>query len=92
MPIPNKISMSRLYGFIEKYFSAQLDLRVRLFNVLCLASTIFCVVIGIINIVVGLEIISIIIDFAAAAFCYVMLLYSSKSGRTHLCHLIFMMQ
>ncbi|OPZ85576.1 MAG: Adaptive-response sensory-kinase SasA [Firmicutes bacterium ADurb.Bin419] len=64
-------------------------MRVRLFNVLVLASAIFCVAIGIINLVAGLEIISVIIDFAAAGFCYALLLYSSKRGRTHLCHLIF---
>jgi signal transduction histidine kinase len=80
---------SILHRFMEKYFSSQLDLRVRLFNVLVLASAIFCVVIGIINFTAGLGIISVIIDFAAAAFCYALLLYSSKRGRTHLCHMIF---
>lgn len=89
MPDPNKTPVSILHRFVEKYFSAQLDLRVRLFNVLVLASAIFCVAIGIINFTAGLGIISVIIDFAAAAFCYALLLYSSKRGRTHLCHLIF---
>lgn len=87
--VPNKVTVSILRRFIEKYFSAQLDLRVRLFNVLVLASAIFCVAIGIINFMAGLGIVSVIIDFAAAAFCYALLLYASKRGRTHLYHLIF---
>lgn len=89
MTVPNKNSVSILHRFMEKYFSSQLDLRARLFNVLVLASAIFCVAIGIINFAAGLGIISVIIDFAAAAFCYALLLYSCKKGRTHLCHLIF---
>ena len=80
---------SMLHRFVVKYFSSQLDLRVRLFNVLVLASAIFCVVIGIVNVAAGLGIISVIIDFTAAAFCYALLLYSRKRGRTHLCHMIF---
>ncbi|MDR2931739.1 MAG: hypothetical protein LBV27_01395, partial [Oscillospiraceae bacterium] len=81
--------MSILRRFIDTYFSARLDLRVRLFNVLVLASAIFCVVIGVINFASGLAIVSVIVDFAAAAFCFALLVYATKSGRTRLCHLIF---
>ncbi|MDR1558495.1 MAG: S-layer homology domain-containing protein [Clostridiales bacterium] len=42
----------------NRYFNKEIDLRVRLFNVLVLASSIFCVVIGAVNLASGVGIVS----------------------------------
>ncbi len=86
MPNQNKRIKSMLGRFFYKYLSPQFDLRIRLYNTLVITSIIFCIVIGIVNLVSGVGIVSVIVDLAAAIFCYVMLQYASKSGRAQLCH------
>jgi signal transduction histidine kinase len=81
---------NRLSRFTQTYFAQDLDLRVRLFNVLVLASTIFCVAIGAVNLFAGVGIVSVIVDLAAALFCYI-LLRCAGNGRVKvvICELIF---
>lgn len=73
----------------QAYFGSELDLRIRLFNVLVIISACFCTVIAVVNAFVGIGLVGVLVDLAAAAFCISLLIYARHSRRARICHMIF---
>ena len=73
----NSVAMELMKKFMTKlavrYFDPALYLRVRVFNVLAIASGAFCLVLAAANIYAGNGIITVLIDFASTLFCYILL-------------------
>ena len=84
--VKSRPAMRRL---IDLFFNQQLDLRVRLFNVLVTVSGIFCIIITLTAFFANFGIINVIVDAGAAVFCFGLLIYSSRSGRYRICQIIF---
>lgn len=75
--------------FFHTYFDTDLDLRVRIFNVMVLISACFCMMIACVNTFAGIGLVGVLVDFAAALFCIVLLIQAKKPGHALPCCLIF---
>ncbi len=77
--------------FFHNHFDHNLDLRVRIFNVMVLISACFCTVIACVNALAGIGFVGVLVDVAAALFCIVLLTQARKPGRAMPCRLIFIL-
>ena len=73
---------------IQKLFSAELDFRVRLFNILAAAGVIICMITGVCGIFNGAGPANLIINMLIMALSAALLWYSFSSGRYQLCYTI----
>ncbi len=82
---------NKLFKFFHSYFDHNLDLRIRIFNVMVLISACFCTVIACVNALAGIGVVGVLVDVAAAAFCVTLLFQAKKPGRAMPCRLIFIL-
>ena len=75
--------------FLHSYFDHELDLRIRIFNVMVLISACFCAVIACVNALAGIGAVGVLVDVAAVIFCITLLLQAKKPGYALPCRLIF---
>lgn len=88
MPDENRKNISVLSRFLNKYFSSELEFRVRLFNVLALAGTLGAFTIGCITLITRREIVTTLIDWASAALAYGLMYYAMRSQKYMRCYYI----
>ena len=74
---------------LNQYFGHSLDLRIRLFNVLVSVSACFCAIIAIVSIFTDAGLAGMAISLVASVACFALLLFARRSGRAHLCHILF---
>lgn len=82
---------NKLFKFFHSYFDHNLDLCIRIFNVMVLISACFCTVIACVNALAGIGVVGVLVDVAAAAFCVTLLFQAKKPGRAMPCRLIFIL-
>ncbi len=87
--MPNqKKPVSVLPLFLNKYFSAQLEFRVRLFNVLALAGALGAFAIGCVTLIARREIVTTLIDWGSAALAFGLMYYAMRSQKYLRCYYI----
>ncbi len=72
----------------ETFFGSEMDLRVKLFNVLAMAGAANCLVMLALSIALGTGLLTILLNLVTGALSLALLLYASKSGRYQPCYTI----
>lgn len=80
--------MNTLKKIARRFFSPQLDLRVRLFNVLAMAGILVSLISAVSAGINGENFVNILISLLAGAAAGALLIYSSRSGKYQLCYTI----
>lgn len=73
---------------IEKYFSPQLEFRVRLYNVLAIGGTVISFLVTIIGIFNNAGVASVVATSICTILSYFLLFYSYRSGKYQLCYIV----
>lgn len=79
---------NRLKQFINTFFGAGLDFRVRLFNVLAMGGTVISLAMALVGIAVETGLGNIIANFISAVLSFWLLCYSQRTGKYQLCYTI----
>jgi signal transduction histidine kinase len=77
-----------LRRFINTFFSAKLEFRVRLFNVLALAGTAVAFFIGLSLLLTDGSIVLVLVDWASAALAFGLMVYAAKTQKYVRCYFI----
>ncbi|MDR0946904.1 MAG: HAMP domain-containing histidine kinase [Ruminococcus sp.] len=77
-----------LRRFINTFFSAKLEFRVRLFNVLALAGTAVAFFIGLSLLLTDGSIVLVLVDWASAALAFGLMVYAAKTQKYVQCYFI----
>ncbi|WP_165919305.1 ATP-binding protein [Kineothrix alysoides] len=83
--------MTNKRNFLDKFFSRELDVRVRMFNVLAIAGIIVSFISAMASIVNSEGLVSFLVSLTAAFVAYTLMCYASKSGKYQLCYIIAIM-
>ena len=78
----------RLMQFIRIYFGANLDFRVRLFNVLAMGGTAISLAMALVGVAANVGLGNVAVNFLSAALSYALLCYSRRTGQYQLCYMI----
>lgn len=78
----------RLMQFIRIYFGANLDFRVRLFNVLAMGGTAISLAMALVGVAANVGLGNVAVNFLSAALSYALLCYSQRTGQYQLCYMI----
>ena len=77
-----------LHKFLNKFFSSQLDLRIRLFHVLAMGGALISLSMSVMAIANNGDFINFIVNLGIAALSFALLTYSQRTGRYQICYLI----
>jgi len=88
IPNQNKKAVSAPLRFFNKFFSVQLEFRVRLFNVLAMAGTLGAFIIGCVTLITRHDIITALIDWASAIVAFGLTYYAMRSQKYLRCYYI----
>lgn len=78
----------RLKQFISTYFGANLDFRVRLFNVLAMGGAVISLAMALVGVVTNVGLGNVAVNLLSAALSYTLLCYSQRTGQYQLCYMI----
>ena len=78
----------RILKFKNLFFSSELDLRVRMFNLLAIAGTLNCVAMMLLGIFNSMDFLNVIQNFVTGALSLFLLVFSAKTGRYQLCYTV----
>ena len=79
---------NRRVQFISTYFGANLDFRVRLFNVLAMGGTVISLAMALVGIAANVGLGNVAVNFLSAALSYALLCYSQRTGRYQFCYMV----
>ncbi len=78
----------KILAFKDRFFNAQLDLRVQLFNILAMAGIVLGILSALFCLITDAGIVNILGNLLASAFAFMLLYYSYRTGRYVFCYLI----
>lgn len=78
----------KIQQFVHKFLRPELDLRVRLFNVLAMAGTLISLLMAVAGIVAGTGIANVLINLLTMGLSYALLSYSQRTGKYEVCYII----
>jgi signal transduction histidine kinase len=73
---------------IGRYLNEKLEMRARVFNVLCLTGAILGVFIAIANAITGAGITNVVLNLLSSLAAVALVVYANRTGRFHACYLI----
>ncbi len=74
--------------FVNTFFRKELELRVKLFNILALAGTLNCIIMVTLGIVNHMSPVNIAVNVLTGALSLFLLIFSARTGRYQLCYTV----